>query len=401
MRETCSFVGIRRAKRRAIALVAAGAAGAAAAYYAYTWCSYYFSNTTTASEDTVVDTEHEGIAHDGREDSKEEFGKGSSSCCDSDVAGPSGVQDFEPSVLIDPTEDLNGRSQQDIEAHLQHHFDSIQMIALDTTLPSLLPTVAKFFSAADDSERLLEQLRKAKEGSVVMSYEEKLQVWKEMTELSLARLIIASWTLPLLTLQVSIQLNILGRHLYLETALKQHQDSRRTLLHRRFAQGEQDNRGCDYLSVPSQEAFLSLSEHLGKSGLQRLFDVGRQASASALADCSLDKPLGAQELLSIFSAAQAEFVQRASRSGWSTFLLPPPEMLTEVLRLQHPDDRALMPNAENQLVDAEAVEDMARELKAIVESERFHDVAVVSLFSSIVHEIGFGCGRKIMRWIAL
>ena len=49
--------------------------------------------------------------------------------------------------------------RQDAEAHLQHHFDSIQDIADTTTLPSLLPALSRALAQAADVETPLERLR--------------------------------------------------------------------------------------------------------------------------------------------------------------------------------------------------------------------------------------------------
>lgn len=48
---------------------------------------------------------------------------------------------------------------QDAEAHLQHHFDSIQDIADNTTIPSLLPALAAALNRVADVDSLLERLR--------------------------------------------------------------------------------------------------------------------------------------------------------------------------------------------------------------------------------------------------
>lgn len=48
---------------------------------------------------------------------------------------------------------------QDADAHLQHHFESIQDIADGTTLPSLLPALSRALAAAADVEAPLERLR--------------------------------------------------------------------------------------------------------------------------------------------------------------------------------------------------------------------------------------------------
>jgi hypothetical protein len=51
------------------------------------------------------------------------------------------------------------RRLQDAEAHLQHHFDSIQEIADSTTLPSLLPALSRALLQAADVETPLQRLR--------------------------------------------------------------------------------------------------------------------------------------------------------------------------------------------------------------------------------------------------
>ena len=48
---------------------------------------------------------------------------------------------------------------QDAEAHLAHHYDSIQDIADSTTLPSLLPALARALAQGADVETPLERLR--------------------------------------------------------------------------------------------------------------------------------------------------------------------------------------------------------------------------------------------------
>ena len=54
---------------------------------------------------------------------------------------------------------LARRATQDAEAHLQHHFASIQEIADSTTLPSLLPALSRALLTAADVETPLERLR--------------------------------------------------------------------------------------------------------------------------------------------------------------------------------------------------------------------------------------------------
>lgn len=62
--------------------------------------------------------------------------------------------------------------------------------------------------------------RRAKEGSAPLSQAEKLATWEELKVAAFSRAVGAAWLLPLLDLFVRVQLNILGRHLYLESAVE-------------------------------------------------------------------------------------------------------------------------------------------------------------------------------------
>jgi hypothetical protein len=52
-----------------------------------------------------------------------------------------------------------------------------------------------------------------------LSGEQKVVLWEELTSAAFTRAVGSLWLLPLLDLFVRVQLNILGRHLYLESAL--------------------------------------------------------------------------------------------------------------------------------------------------------------------------------------
>jgi hypothetical protein len=67
---------------------------------------------------------------------------------------------------------------------------------------------------------LLVHRRRSKQGSAPLTQEEKLAAWEELKVAAFCRALGAAWLLPLLDLFVRIQLNILGRHLYLESAVE-------------------------------------------------------------------------------------------------------------------------------------------------------------------------------------
>lgn len=62
--------------------------------------------------------------------------------------------------------------------------------------------------------------RRAKEGSAPLAPADKLAAWEELKVAAFARAAGGAWLLPALDAFVRVQLNILGRHLYLESAVE-------------------------------------------------------------------------------------------------------------------------------------------------------------------------------------
>ena len=62
--------------------------------------------------------------------------------------------------------------------------------------------------------------RRSKEGSTPLSQADKLAAWEQLKVAAFGRAVGAAWLLSLLDLFVRVQLNILGRHLYLESAVE-------------------------------------------------------------------------------------------------------------------------------------------------------------------------------------
>ncbi|KAM6555647.1 hypothetical protein CsatB_002666 [Cannabis sativa] len=47
---------------------------------------------------------------------------------------------------------------------------------------------------------------------------EKLELWDKLKYLSFTRMVLSLWTMTLLSLYIRVQVNILGRHLYIDTS---------------------------------------------------------------------------------------------------------------------------------------------------------------------------------------
>ncbi|GAB4822135.1 hypothetical protein N2152v2_009181 [Parachlorella kessleri] len=352
-------------KRRVLAVAAAGAAGAAAAYYVYKRWNW---------------------------------------APDEDKPSSSGAQWSGGDTLVNPRGSA-ATLQKDAEAHLQHHFDSIQDIADNTTIPSLLPALAAALNRAADVDSLLEKLRQSKDAGnggaaqqpgqqAPLTGEQKVALWEELSIAAFTRAVGSLWLLPLLDLFVRVQLNILGRHLYLESALDS--SSRKTGGPGAAAGGAgAAPPTLPRLSAPSQEQFLSYAEYLSREGAGALLGLVQSAVSSALRGVALAAPLDCDGLGRLLSDMLAGLTTSARAAGWDTFLLPPPAALAESLLAVRPDNRALAPQSHALLVDREAVEGMLAEVRRVVRSDRFHEALV-----ACVRELSHDAVRKLCDRLA-
>lgn len=189
------------------------------------------------------------------------------------------------------------RPLQDAEAHLLHHFQSIQDIVETTTLPSLLPTLSAALAQASGVQGLLARLRTGPPGNKRYSSEEKAALWEELKVASLAQLLLTVRLLPLLALTVRCQLSILGRYLYLESALEADgpgpgPEGTLAALHT-----------APRLSTPSQERFLSFADHLAREGHARLLPAAVRAAAAAARAKSLQDAVSERDVAQLLSDA--------------------------------------------------------------------------------------------------
>lgn len=343
---------------------------------------------------------------------------------------------------------------QDAEAHLQHHFDSIQEIADSTTLPSLLPALSRALLQAADVETPLQRLRcacdglhgphavhvlqpghslliealllvlragrrDAKQGTVQLDHVDKLAAWEELTVAAFTRALGAVWLLPLLELFVRAQLCILGRHLYLECAVQGRWDCTTSLpvthgthaaLYRQrrlsaccwdlasLCSNTQRHGDLPRLSAASQERFLSYAEFLAQQGATRLLGVLRRAAAPVLAEVPLGQALVPREVQGLLARVDAAFAQRAPAAfgarGWAAVLLPEPAALHESLGPSAPNDRAVLLGAEAVLVDGVVVEQLAAEAEAVASGAEFAGALQVGLAREC-SAAAWG-----MRWVA-
>ncbi|VVB00874.1 unnamed protein product [Arabis nemorensis] len=102
-----------------------------------------------------------------------------------------------------------------IKTQMKAHFENIQMIVDSTTLPHAMQYLSIRISEEIDVSNVMERLNK---GKGMLSSSEKLQLWDELKILSFTRMVLSLWSVTMLSLYIRVQVNILGRHLYVDTA---------------------------------------------------------------------------------------------------------------------------------------------------------------------------------------
>ncbi|KAK1407684.1 hypothetical protein QVD17_39306 [Tagetes erecta] len=102
-----------------------------------------------------------------------------------------------------------------LKAQMQVHFENIQRIANTMTLPHTMLYLSSRVAEELDLLHLTERLIKGKGQT---SSSEKLELWDRLKILSFTRMVLSIWAMTTISLYIRIQVNILGRHLYIDTA---------------------------------------------------------------------------------------------------------------------------------------------------------------------------------------
>ncbi|XP_024006039.1 peroxisome biogenesis protein 3-2 [Eutrema salsugineum] len=119
--------------------------------------------------------------------------------------------------LADLERELANERENDelIKTQMKAHFENIQMIVDSTTLPHAM----QYLSIRIDEEiGVSDVMETLNSGRGMLTPSEKLQLWDELKILSFTRMVLSLWSVTMLSLYIRVQVNILGRHLYVDTA---------------------------------------------------------------------------------------------------------------------------------------------------------------------------------------
>ncbi|KAL9268273.1 Peroxisome biogenesis protein 3-2-like protein [Drosera capensis] len=195
-----------------------------------------------------------------------------------------------------------------IKAQMQEHFMTIQRIADSTTLPHAMNYLSRRVAQDLDLSLLTERLQQGKGQPNSLTSSVKLELWNMLKILSFTRVVLSLWSMTILSLYVRVQVNILGRHLYIDTA--------------RGLESSYLLEEGNFIDTEDEQKFLASADYLASSGLPSLI-YNMQAAAT---DCLKSKQLRDVFDVSILHDTIVEildtFISMGKPYHWVEYLMP-------------------------------------------------------------------------------
>ncbi|KAF3339704.1 peroxisome biogenesis protein 3-2-like protein [Carex littledalei] len=264
------------------------------------------------------------------------------------------------------------RERQDEELmkiQLKNHFESIQRISDTTTLPYAMHELrARILEQLDLSE-LRDRLMQGKGQPGVLSPQERIELWGRLKILSFTRTVAALWAVTILSLYVRIQVNVLGRHLYLDIA--------------RTAEEQGDS---DSLRSHGREEFLATADYLCTHGINTLLVNMQSAVMEVLKEKQLKDTFSIDQLQETITQILDLFVKIEGPTFWVSYLVP--EDVSTYRKLMVPS------NSSDELthpIDTSKLEQLMSETRTILlrpDFGRIMDIAMKKAVELLIDEMG-------------
>ncbi|KAH7549381.1 hypothetical protein JRO89_XS13G0022400 [Xanthoceras sorbifolium] len=316
-----------------------------------------------------------------------------------------------------------------IKAQMQAHFENVQRIADVTTLPHAINYLNCRIAEELDLLQLTEKLMRGKEHPSSLSPSEKLELWDRLKILSFTRMVVSLWAVTMLSLYIRVQVNILGRHLYIDTArslgssflavrcsksfhaeLKIADNILRIFDPTAWQSNELiDKEDADPIDRDDEQKFLASVDFLANYGIQTLISNLQVAATEVLKGTCLvvlaDSPFKHQkQLRDIFNTAVLHetvmqiiemFMSTGSPHQWVDFLMPGDARLYQLATASSPDNIPL---------DVSKFDQLMVETRAVLSSAEYRSVVEISLKAAVdalVDEMGVQSGGSLVSGMPL
>lgn len=270
--------------------------------------------------------------------------------------------------VFDLEKELESQREVDelIKKQLQSHFENIQRVSDTVTLPGSMTYLKSRISEELDLSHLTEKLMQGKGQSSTLSTKEKLELWERLKILSFTRTASSLWSMTMLCLYVRVQVNILGRHLYLEIA--------------RGSESSQSPDEVDSFSMHGQQDFLATADYLSSYGIRTLLINMENAAVEILKEKHLKEPFSMDQLREVMVKILDLFMSAGEPNYWISYLVPENAAAYRQLMVVSSnrfDDSSL-------LMDVRKLEQLMLEARTVLSSPDFKDIVEISLRRVVV-----------------
>ncbi|KAJ8773112.1 hypothetical protein K2173_028289 [Erythroxylum novogranatense] len=195
-----------------------------------------------------------------------------------------------------------------IKAQMQTHFENIQRIADTTTLPHVIQYLSDRITEDLDLSDVTEKLRKGKLQPSTMTPLHKVELWDRLKILSFTRMVVSLWATTVLTLYIRVQVNVLGRHLYVDTA--------------RSLETSPVTEDLDLIDRNDEQKFLTSADFLASDGLPILISNMQAAVTECLKGKQLGDLFNTKMLCETVTQILHVFMSTGSPHQWVDCVMP-------------------------------------------------------------------------------
>ncbi|TKY61041.1 Peroxisome biogenesis protein 3-2 [Spatholobus suberectus] len=245
-------------------------------------------------------------------------------------------------------------SEELMKAQMQAHFENIQRIS-DVTLPHAMHDLSCRIAEELDLSHLLERLIQGKGQPNTLTQSEKLDLWSRLKILSFTRMTLSVWATTMLSLYTKVQVNILGRHLYIDTA--------------RGLEISDSVESGDVVDREDQKKFLDSVDFLSQHGMPALISDVEAATKEVLNGKQLSTFFNSTTLHETIMQILNTFMSMGSPNSWVKYVIP--EDVKSYSTISGSEDT--MPS------DVTEFEQLMMEVRAVLSSAEFGSVVEISL----------------------
>ncbi|XP_044477168.1 peroxisome biogenesis protein 3-1-like [Mangifera indica] len=269
-----------------------------------------------------------------------------------------------------------------IKAQMEAHFEKVQRIADATTLPHAIHYLSNRLEEELALSQLTDKLMRGKEQPSSLSPSEKLELWDRLKILSFTKMMVSLWSVTMLSLYIRVQVDILGRHLYIDTA--------------RGLGSSQLPDDYDFIDRDDQQNFLASADFLANFGLQALISNIQAAATKVMKGKQLKDFFDTGVLHETLMQILEMFMSMGSPHQWVDFLMPADARFYKLAAASCHEN----PN----LPDVTKFDQLMNETRAVLLSAEYSSVVDISFkaaVNALVDEMTIQSGGSLMTGMPL